>query len=168
MAIIDEILGCSFKTRFICLFFGTLKKLKLVLCYVFPQRQFFYWPCISTTELKNFECETENFFFWNLQHMIFVFRQIWNIIEMFVSERILFPNAFSHDLTSDSGHRCIGNCSINISEAWKNFSYRSSKKFFSFEIVSWKWVNHPMNFPLTHWGLVTPYGDRDLGQHWLR
>ena len=20
----------------------------------------------------------------------------------------------------------------------------------------------------THWGLVTPYGDRDLGQHWLR
>ena len=21
---------------------------------------------------------------------------------------------------------------------------------------------------LTHWGLVTPYGDRDLGQHWLR
>ena len=20
---------------------------------------------------------------------------------------------------------------------------------------------------LTHWGLVTPYGDRDLGQHWL-
>ena len=25
--------------------------------------------------------------------------------------------------------------------------------------VPWKW---------THWGLVTPYGDRDLGQHWLR
>ena len=22
--------------------------------------------------------------------------------------------------------------------------------------------------PLTHWGLVTPYGDRDLGHHWLR
>ena len=21
---------------------------------------------------------------------------------------------------------------------------------------------------LTHWGLVTPYGDKDLGQHWLR
>ena len=21
---------------------------------------------------------------------------------------------------------------------------------------------------LTHWGLVMPYGDRDLGQHWLR
>ena len=21
---------------------------------------------------------------------------------------------------------------------------------------------------LTHWGLVTPYGDVDLGQHWLR
>ena len=21
---------------------------------------------------------------------------------------------------------------------------------------------------LTHWGLVTPYGDSDLGQHWLR
>ena len=23
-------------------------------------------------------------------------------------------------------------------------------------------------FDLTHWGLVIPYGDRDLGQHWLR
>ena len=22
--------------------------------------------------------------------------------------------------------------------------------------------------PLTHWGLVTPFGDIDLGQHWLR
>ena len=22
--------------------------------------------------------------------------------------------------------------------------------------------------PLTHWGLVTPHGDSDLGQHWLR
>ena len=22
--------------------------------------------------------------------------------------------------------------------------------------------------PLTHCGLVMPYGDRDLGQHWLR
>ena len=21
---------------------------------------------------------------------------------------------------------------------------------------------------LTHWGLVTPYGERDLGQYWLR
>ena len=21
---------------------------------------------------------------------------------------------------------------------------------------------------LTHWGLVTPFGDIDLGQHWLR
>ena len=21
---------------------------------------------------------------------------------------------------------------------------------------------------LTHWGLVTPYGDMDLGQHWLK
>ena len=24
------------------------------------------------------------------------------------------------------------------------------------------------NFGLTHWGVETPYGDRDLGQHWLR
>ena len=123
---------------YLFIFWYTQKiKVSLVLC--FPSKTvFFYWPCISTTELRNFECETENFF-WNLQHMIFVFRQIWNIIEMFVSERILFSNAFSHDLTSDSGHRCIGNCCINISEAWNNFSYRSSKKNFSIEIVSWKW-----------------------------
>ena len=26
----------------------------------------------------------------------------------------------------------------------------------------------PAGTNLTHWGLVTPYGDRDLGQHWLR
>ena len=25
-----------------------------------------------------------------------------------------------------------------------------------------------VEIPLTHWGLVTPYGDIDLGQHWLR
>ena len=24
------------------------------------------------------------------------------------------------------------------------------------------------NFKLTHCGLVTPYGDMELGQHWLR
>ena len=34
------------------------------------------------------------------------------------------------------------------------------------------WTNpsqHPTHIVinLTHWGLVTPYGDRDLGQHWL-
>ena len=39
---------------------------------------------------------------------------------------------------------------------------------------SWYWPNMwGIIFPslrnsLTHWGLVTPYGDRDLGQHWLR
>ena len=26
----------------------------------------------------------------------------------------------------------------------------------------------PYSTRLTHWGQVTPYGDRDLGQHWLR
>ena len=26
----------------------------------------------------------------------------------------------------------------------------------------------PCNFVLTYWGLVTPFGDIDLGQHWLR
>ena len=25
-----------------------------------------------------------------------------------------------------------------------------------------------IGYMLTHWPLVTPYGDRDLGQHWLR
>ena len=25
-----------------------------------------------------------------------------------------------------------------------------------------------INDVLTHWGLVTPFGDIDLGQHWLR
>ena len=30
------------------------------------------------------------------------------------------------------------------------------------------WLNFPGSSELTHCGLVTPYGDRDLGQHWLR
>ena len=29
-------------------------------------------------------------------------------------------------------------------------------------------LNSPMTYELTHCGLVTPYGERDLGQHWLR
>ena len=32
-------------------------------------------------------------------------------------------------------------------------------------IPLWRWISLNM---LTHWGLVMPYGDRDLGQHWLR
>ena len=33
-----------------------------------------------------------------------------------------------------------------------------------------RWVDcwGSVNFVLSHWGLVTPYGDRDLGQHWHR
>ena len=27
---------------------------------------------------------------------------------------------------------------------------------------------HNFDGSLTHWGLLTPYGDRDLGQHWFR
>ena len=30
------------------------------------------------------------------------------------------------------------------------------------------WRIMKVGVSLTHWGLVTPYGDRDLGQHWLR
>ena len=30
------------------------------------------------------------------------------------------------------------------------------------------WQIHLPESPLTHSGLVTPYGDRDLGEHWLR
>ena len=29
-------------------------------------------------------------------------------------------------------------------------------------------LSYIMANALTHWGLVTPYGDSDLGQHWLR
>ena len=35
----------------------------------------------------------------------------------------------------------------------------------------WEIIENATTFlknQLTHWGLVTPYGDRDLGQHWLR
>ena len=30
------------------------------------------------------------------------------------------------------------------------------------------WDYYPGDLSLTHWGIVTPYGDIDLGQHWLR
>ena len=41
------------------------------------------------------------------------------------------------------------------------------------EIESWVWKLHLVPClsradELTHWGLVTPYGDKDLGRHWLR
>ena len=29
-------------------------------------------------------------------------------------------------------------------------------------------IHLQMKFQLTHWGLVAPNGDIDLGQHWLR
>ena len=29
-------------------------------------------------------------------------------------------------------------------------------------------VQFAFDCSLTHWGLVTPFGDIDLGQHWLR
>ena len=31
-----------------------------------------------------------------------------------------------------------------------------------------QWNPFPSCMILIHWGLVTPYGDRDLGQHWFR
>ena len=37
------------------------------------------------------------------------------------------------------------------------------RSVFPYGITSSQWGN-----PLTHWGLVTPFGDIDLGQHWLR
>ena len=55
-------------------------------------------------------------------------------------------------------------------------------KVISFSLLHWHlieswWASHNSDFnslsstlrnELTHWGLVTPYGDSDLGQHWLR
>ena len=39
----------------------------------------------------------------------------------------------------------------------------------SFKIIDTRLQQHlPGTNELTHWGLVTPYGDSDLGQHWLR
>ena len=37
---------------------------------------------------------------------------------------------------------------------------------FEFDVIMHQCAN--FNGDLTHWGLVTPYDDRDLGQHWLR
>ena len=38
--------------------------------------------------------------------------------------------------------------------------------YIGIEVISWK--RSRFNQELTHCGLVTPYGDRYLGQHWLR
>ena len=59
----------------------------------------------------------------------------------------------SHYLSSDDGYWCM-NASAGgnafICQWWG-------------AMTSWHW-----NSALTHWGLVTPFGDRDLGQHWIR
>ena len=36
------------------------------------------------------------------------------------------------------------------------------------ELVSFGTIRDMFEWSLTHCGLVTPYGGRDLGQHWLR
>ena len=36
------------------------------------------------------------------------------------------------------------------------------------EVLNCIMINTIHQTILTHWGLVTPYGDRELGQHWLR
>ena len=50
------------------------------------------------------------------------------------------------------------------------FNHSLSKFSSEFKhFYSWKWRPFCLGLNvLTHWGLVTPYGDRDLGQHWLR
>ena len=61
----------------------------------------------------------------------------------------------------------VQDCSISIANAirilqscTKPLIYNKilhNKLFMSYDVIK-----------LTHWGLVTPYGDKNLGQHWLR
>ena len=61
----------------------------------------------------------------------------------------------------------IGPSGTNLSETLIEICTFSFKKMHL--KMSGKWRPFCLGLKvLTHWGLVTPYGDRDLGQHWVR
>ena len=61
----------------------------------------------------------------------------------------------------------IGPSGTNLSETLIAICTFSFKKMHL--KMSGKWRPFCLGLKvLTHWGLVTPYGDRDLGQHWVR
>ena len=51
----------------------------------------------------------------------------------------------------------------------ENFAYGEiNERSFSNPHTCTSMYDMPLYMLLTHWGLVTSYGDIDLGQHWLR
>ena len=51
-------------------------------------------------------------------------------------------------------------------EMWDEIIY-PLPKFNDAAVEIWKWISNFIPH-LTHCGLVTPYGDREPGQHWLK
>ena len=61
-----------------------------------------------------------------------------------------------------------GTLGTHFSEIWtqiQNFPFTKMRLKMLF--AKW-WSFCSGRYELTHWGLVTPFGDIDLGQHWLR
>ena len=52
----------------------------------------------------------------------------------------------------------------NFTEKWTKYTDKNYRLIKFLKIF----LHLPGDDELTHWGLVTPFGDIDLGQHWLR
>ena len=82
------------------------------------------------------------------------------------SDNGLLPDMYGTIIWTNSGTLVISPFGTNFSEIWIKIQQFSYKKM-SMNMSSAKWPFCLKHYMLTHWGLVTPYGDRDLGQHWL-
>ena len=74
---------------------------------------------------------------------------------------------FESDVFRSKFLKIFGHQSKNFDTHLEEEVHRNKMSFEQwFKMKIWQFMpNEPV---LTHWGLVTPYGDKDLGQHWLR
>ena len=73
------------------------------------------------------------------------------------------PSHYLNQCYLDTNEACWHLAVGNFTETVLEIAYYKVSKNYKFEnTVAFPWVK------LTHCGLVTPYGDIDRGQHWLR
>ena len=84
------------------------------------------------------------------------------------SDNGLSPGWCQAIIWTNAGILLIGHLGTNFSESSIRIQTFSFKKM-QLKMSSAEWCPFCLGLSvLTHWSLVTPYCDRDLGQHWLR
>ena len=72
-------------------------------------------------------------------------------------------HSISHKMLTYSTWTVGCNCQLWQSRTWPNLTIQCKQLNLYPDMNT-----HKLDLNLTHCGLVTPYGDRGLGQHWLR